>query len=59
MAASMKGHVEVVKSLIEAGANISHTNKVGIHHSYITHLDAHRPLPYSTHLCLPYVMMML
>ena len=34
MKASEKGHVEVVKSLIEAGANISHTNKVGIHHSF-------------------------
>ena len=30
MKASKKGHVEVVKSLIEAGANINHTNKVGI-----------------------------
>ena len=30
MAASWKGHVEVVKSLIEAGANINHTSKVGI-----------------------------
>ena len=29
MRASEKGHVEVVKSLIEAGANINHTNKVG------------------------------
>ena len=52
MTASEKGHVEVVKSLIEAGANISHTNKVGIHHSYFTLLDAHCPLPYSTHLQL-------
>ena len=33
MIASEQGHVEVVKSLIEAGANINHTNKVGIHHS--------------------------
>ena len=31
MVASEKGHVEVVKSLIEAGANINHTNKVGTH----------------------------
>ena len=31
MAASMNGHVEVVKSLIEAGAYINHTNKVGAH----------------------------
>ena len=46
MIASEEGHVEVVKSLIEAGANISHTNKVGIHHSYYTQLDAHYPLPY-------------
>ena len=28
MAASQQGHVEVVKSLIEAGANINHTGKV-------------------------------
>ena len=31
MVASQNGHVEVVKSLIEAGANINHTNKVGTH----------------------------
>ena len=29
MIASEKGHDEVVKSLIEAGANINHTNQVG------------------------------
>ena len=27
--ASFKGHLEVVKSLIEAGANINQANKVG------------------------------
>ena len=31
MTACQKGHAEVVKSLIDAGANISHTNQVGIH----------------------------
>ena len=31
MVASEKGHVEVVKSLIQAGANVNHTNKVGAH----------------------------
>ena len=31
MVASEEGHVEVVKSLIQAGANINHTNKVGTH----------------------------
>ena len=30
MAASEKGHLDVVKALIEAEANINHTNKVGI-----------------------------
>ena len=30
MVASQKGHIEVVRSLIKAGANINHTNKVGI-----------------------------
>ena len=30
MIASDKGHLDVVKTLIEAGANVSHTNKVGI-----------------------------
>ena len=36
MAASWKGHIEVVKSLVEAGANINHTNKVGIYATVIT-----------------------
>ena len=27
--ASYEGHLDVVKTLIEAGANVSHTNKVG------------------------------
>ena len=31
MAACEKGHVDMVKSLIEAGANINHTSKVGIY----------------------------
>ena len=30
MTASNKGHLDVVKTLIEAGANVNHTNKVGI-----------------------------
>ena len=29
MTASDKGHLDVVKTLIEAGANVNHTNKVG------------------------------
>ena len=43
MAASMNGHVEVVKSLIEAGANINHTNKVG---TYTILLHSNRCTPY-------------
>ena len=31
MIASEKGHLDVVKTLIEAGANVNHTNKVGLH----------------------------
>ena len=31
MVASEMGHVEVVKSLIQGGANINHTNKVCAH----------------------------
>ena len=34
MIASQEGHVEVVRSLIAAGPNINHTNKVGIHALY-------------------------
>ena len=42
MVASEKGQVEVVRSLIEAGANINHSNKVGIHAPYhCILLDAH------------------
>ena len=29
MIASYNGHLDVVKTLIEAGANVNHTNKVG------------------------------
>ena len=29
MAASYIGHLDVVKTLIKAGANVNHTNKVG------------------------------
>ena len=29
MKASEKGHLDVVKTLIAAGANVNHTNKVG------------------------------
>ena len=46
MKASEEGHVEVVRSLIEAGANINHTNKVGMHSNYCcTLLNAHPTLP--------------
>ena len=31
MAASSKGHLEVVKKLIEAEANVNQANKVGMH----------------------------
>ena len=42
MVACWKGHVDVVRSLIKAGANINHTNKVGTHaHYHSTLLDAH------------------
>ena len=30
MTASDEGHLDVVKTLIEAGANVNHTNMVGI-----------------------------
>ena len=30
MTASKQGHLDVVKTLIEAGANITHSNKVGM-----------------------------
>ena len=41
--ASQEGHLEIVKSLIEAGANVNHTTKVVKikHHylgSYISHM---------------------
>ena len=36
MAASEKGHLDVVKTLIEAGANVNHTNKVGVYHVHCT-----------------------
>ena len=29
MKTSLNGHLDVVKTLIEAGANVNHTNKVG------------------------------
>ena len=31
MIASDNGHLDVVKTLIDAGANVNHTNKVGVH----------------------------
>ena len=31
MAAIEEGHVDVVRSLIQAGANVNHTDKVGTH----------------------------
>ena len=34
--ASLNGHLDVVKTLMEAGANISETNKVGIHYNTFT-----------------------
>ena len=34
MKASQQGHLDVVKTLIEAGANVNHTNKVGLQHGY-------------------------
>ena len=30
MIASEKGNLDVVKTLIEAGANVNHSNKVGV-----------------------------
>ena len=36
VAASQKGHLEIVKSLIEAGANVNHTAKVvKLKHHYV------------------------
>ena len=34
MKASDTGHLDVVKTLIEAGANVNHCNKVGLQHRY-------------------------
>ena len=34
--ASLNGHLGVVKTLMEAGANISETNKVGVHYNTFT-----------------------
>ena len=34
MIASDKGHLDIVKTLIEAGANVNHTDKVGLQHGY-------------------------
>ena len=31
MVASEKGHLDVVKTLVEAGANVNYTNKIGLH----------------------------
>ena len=36
MIASDKGHLDVVKTLIEAGVNVNHTNKVGVYHVHCT-----------------------
>ena len=34
MIASAYGRLDIVKTLIEAGANVNHTNKVGLQHGY-------------------------
>ena len=41
VAASQNGHLEIMKSLIEAGANVNHTTKVGKikHHSLLRILN--------------------
>ena len=55
MRASDKGHLDVVKTLIEAGANVNDTNKVGKYlHCCCTCTCTHVPL---THVYM-YVIMM-
>ena len=36
MIASEKGHLDVGKTLIVAGANVNHTAKVGVYHVHCT-----------------------
>ena len=58
MTASDKGHLDVVKTLIEAGANVNNTNKVGKYlHCCCTCTCTHVPLVLYTHVYM-YVIMM-
>ena len=58
MTASNKGHLDVVKTLIEAGANVNHTDKVGKYlHCCCTCTCTHVPLVLYTHVYM-YVIMM-
>ena len=49
MTASDKGHLDVVKTLIEAGANVNYTNKVGI--SFIA-LSMHSSAGLYAYMCI-------
>ena len=51
MIASAKGHLDVVKTLIEAEANVNHTNKVGKHCVVHVHVHLHTFLLYHRLLC--------
>ena len=41
MVASANGHLDVVKTLIEAGADVNQADKVGILHCFCTLISAH------------------
>ena len=46
--ASQNGYLEIVKSLIEAGANVNHTAKVVKIHHYLVHVLVHTWVQFSS-----------